>query len=171
MSKWLWSEWLPYAKQALEGDAWLVTGLHASRLLELVDAEIARDKPKTLCGCEGSCPRCRIGEVDNHHCGSCGAHFCPKCHGVLSQPRVIPIEMMYVVPVEMPPCACKKVMGFHLDQIRANAHSLRMGFETLMEHFDIQGTGVGTLGLTVIEESLAMADVIESMGTAKKDIE
>lgn len=34
------------------------------------------------CGCEGSCPVCRIGEVDDHECDSCGVVFCPKCHGV-----------------------------------------------------------------------------------------
>ena len=34
------------------------------------------------CGCEGSCPVCRIGEVDNHKCDTCGAKFCPRCHGI-----------------------------------------------------------------------------------------
>ena len=34
------------------------------------------------CGCDGSCPVCRIGEVDDHKCDSCGVEFCPKCHGI-----------------------------------------------------------------------------------------
>ena len=37
------------------------------------------------CGCEGSCPVCRLGEVDNHGCNRCGAKFCPKCHGVINK--------------------------------------------------------------------------------------
>ena len=36
------------------------------------------------CGCEGSCPVCRIGEVDNHKCDRCGARFCEKCHVIKS---------------------------------------------------------------------------------------
>ncbi len=34
------------------------------------------------CGCEGSCPVCWLGEVDNHKCDRCGAEICPKCHGL-----------------------------------------------------------------------------------------
>ena len=34
------------------------------------------------CGCEGSCPVCRLGEVDNHKCDRCRSEFCPKCHGL-----------------------------------------------------------------------------------------
>ena len=34
------------------------------------------------CECEGSCPSCRIGEVDNHKCNKCFVEFCPNCHGV-----------------------------------------------------------------------------------------
>ena len=34
------------------------------------------------CGCEGSCPVCRLGEVDNHRCNRCKTIFCPKCHGI-----------------------------------------------------------------------------------------
>lgn len=35
------------------------------------------------CGCEGSCPICRLGEVDNHKCGHCNVEFCPTCHGYI----------------------------------------------------------------------------------------
>jgi hypothetical protein len=34
------------------------------------------------CGCEGSCPICRIREVDNHKCNKCFVIFCPFCHGI-----------------------------------------------------------------------------------------
>ena len=34
------------------------------------------------CGCGGSCPVCRIGEVDGHRCSICGTGFCLKCHGM-----------------------------------------------------------------------------------------
>ena len=37
---------------------------------------------KPNCGCEGSCPVCRTGEVDDHKCNRCGAEFCSKCHGI-----------------------------------------------------------------------------------------
>lgn len=46
-------------------------------LLSLLPVQPAR------CGCEGSCPVCRVGDVDNHLCRSCGSQFCPKCHGLL----------------------------------------------------------------------------------------
>jgi len=50
------------------------------------------------CGCEGSCPVCRIGEVDDHKCGRCGVEFCPKCHGITNG-----IESENVLP-----CKCEK---------------------------------------------------------------
>jgi hypothetical protein len=43
------------------------------------------------CGCEGSCPVCTIGEVDNHKCNKCGADFCPKCHGTV-RPSIMPCQ-------------------------------------------------------------------------------
>jgi len=49
------------------------------------------------CGCEGSCPICRIGEVDDHKCDSCGAKFCPKCHGSTNR-KFSP---------NVKPCSCK----------------------------------------------------------------
>ena len=36
------------------------------------------------CGCEGSCPACRSGEVENHKCNRCGREFCSNCHGIKS---------------------------------------------------------------------------------------
>lgn len=50
------------------------------------------------CGCEGSCPICRIGEVDNHKCDFCKTEFCPECHGVV----VKKIKSENVLP-----CECK----------------------------------------------------------------
>jgi len=34
------------------------------------------------CGCEGSCPACSLGEVDNHKCNRCGREYCDVCHGI-----------------------------------------------------------------------------------------
>lgn len=34
------------------------------------------------CGCEGSCPICRLGEVNNHKCDRCKTEFCNHCHGI-----------------------------------------------------------------------------------------
>lgn len=48
------------------------------------------------CGCEGSCPVCRIGEVDYHICDYCKAEFCPKCHGITN----------YVRSENVLPCNC-----------------------------------------------------------------
>jgi hypothetical protein len=53
----------------------------------------------TSCGCEGSCPVCRIGEVENHKCDSCKAEFCPKCHGVANG----------IKSENVSPCKCKKI--------------------------------------------------------------
>jgi len=50
------------------------------------------------CGCEGSCPACRTGEVDDHKCYYCGVEFCPKCHGITNN-----IESENVLP-----CKCAK---------------------------------------------------------------
>jgi len=48
-------------------------------------------KEKIDCGCEGSCPICRLGEVDNHKCNNCETEFCPVCHGTLKElPRWLP---------------------------------------------------------------------------------
>lgn len=35
------------------------------------------------CSCEGICPVCRIGEVENHKCSRCLTEFCPVCHGTM----------------------------------------------------------------------------------------
>jgi hypothetical protein len=37
------------------------------------------------CFCEGSCPQCRIGEVEDHKCDFCKATFCPLCHGTIDK--------------------------------------------------------------------------------------
>ncbi len=50
------------------------------------------------CGCEGSCPVCRNGEVDDHKCGYCKAEFCSKCHGITN----------HVVSENVLPCKCRK---------------------------------------------------------------
>lgn len=36
------------------------------------------------CSCEGSCPCCFVGEVENHKCGNCKREFCSVCHGIKS---------------------------------------------------------------------------------------
>ena len=36
------------------------------------------------CSCEGSCPCCFVGEVDNYKCDNCKREFCDKCHGIKS---------------------------------------------------------------------------------------
>ncbi len=48
--------------------------------------------------CEGSCPVCRIGEVDNHRCSRCEVEFCPDCYGIANK-----IKSENVLP-----CTCKK---------------------------------------------------------------
>ena len=53
------------------------------------------------CGCEGSCPVCRVGEVDNHECDRCGTKFCATCHGYTYKHPDAPIGMVN-------PCICKK---------------------------------------------------------------
>lgn len=36
------------------------------------------------CSCEGSCPCCFVGEVENHKCNHCKREFCNVCHGIKS---------------------------------------------------------------------------------------
>lgn len=58
------------------------------------------------CGCEGSCPVCRIGEVDDHKCNRCGTEFCSKCHGITKE-----INLAYSHPGmkrNVSPCKCKE---------------------------------------------------------------
>jgi hypothetical protein len=55
------------------------------------------------CGCEGSCPICLLGEVDDHKCNKCGAVFCPKCHGLLPIGRVASVH----TALNVLPCSCK----------------------------------------------------------------
>jgi hypothetical protein len=57
------------------------------------------------CGCEGSCPICRTGEVDNHTCNACKANFCPTCHGIASMP-INPWRQAALTVVEL--CSCEK---------------------------------------------------------------
>ncbi|KKU49866.1 MAG: hypothetical protein UX71_C0005G0079 [Parcubacteria group bacterium GW2011_GWA1_47_10] len=38
--------------------------------------------PNNRCGCEGSCPSCILGEVEDHECNRCKRIFCPHCHGI-----------------------------------------------------------------------------------------
>jgi hypothetical protein len=71
------------------------------------------------CGCEGSCPICRTGEVDDHECDNCKAQLCPTCHGIKTLPRD-PWKQMAFAAVE--PCSCgekkdEKVEKTHDEQI------------------------------------------------------
>lgn len=50
-----------------------------------IDADVSHE-----CGCEGSCPNCRIGEVENHKCDYCKTEYCPKCHGISKHGKVMP---------------------------------------------------------------------------------
>lgn len=63
---------------------------HLTSHYEKCDGPFSREKKEDIlpdCGCEGSCPVCRIGEVDDHKCNRCGAKFCPKCHGIINNVR------------------------------------------------------------------------------------
>ncbi len=42
----------------------------------------AAARQKVACGCEGSCPVCSFGDVEDHKCVTCMTEFCPKCHGI-----------------------------------------------------------------------------------------
>jgi len=53
----------------------------------------------TECGCEGSCPICRHGEVDNHVCDRCRTQYCFVCHGITSSTQ-FPSS-------GIPPCSCE----------------------------------------------------------------
>ena len=57
-------------------------------------------KEKIDCGCEGSCPICRFGEVDNHKCDKCGTEFCPVCHGTLK-------KLLKYLPQNVIECKCE----------------------------------------------------------------
>ena len=59
-------------------------------------------KKEEPCGCEGSCPVCRTGEVSDHRCDRCRTVFCPVCHGVLAWSRGICISPNTAY------CQCKK---------------------------------------------------------------
>jgi len=48
------------------------------------------DPSPTPCGCEGSCPVCRLGEVENHRCDRCGSRFCSQCHATLPRRALTP---------------------------------------------------------------------------------
>ena len=37
-----------------------------------------------ICFCEGSCPACIVGEVEDHRCNLCQREYCPTCHGIKS---------------------------------------------------------------------------------------
>lgn len=50
------------------------------------------------CGCEGNCPVCRIGEVNEHKCKICNTEFCSKCHGIING----------ALSENVLPCKCKK---------------------------------------------------------------
>ena len=54
------------------------------------------------CGCDGSCPVCRIGEVDEHKCDNCKTEFCQKCHGILKTSPLI----QYMRTANVKPCKC-----------------------------------------------------------------
>lgn len=55
---------------------------------------------KSSCGCEGSCPSCRLGEVEDHQCNLCGYIFCPNCHGVKKDTAISKIFP------NIEPCSC-----------------------------------------------------------------
>ncbi len=38
------------------------------------------------CRCEGSCPACILGEVEEHECNRCKRTFCSRCYGIESGP-------------------------------------------------------------------------------------
>ena len=56
------------------------------------------------CGCEGSCPVCRIGEIENHKCNRCLFEFCPVCHGTMPKYKAENVL----------PCLCPRNVFTHL---------------------------------------------------------
>lgn len=60
--------------------------------LDIEHLELNKFYPKTNCGCEGSCPVCRLGEVHGHKCNRCGAEFCPKCHSIANDVKSENVE-------------------------------------------------------------------------------
>lgn len=74
------------------------------------------------CGCEGSCPICRLGEVDDHRCDRCKTLFCPHCHGVINLGSEAPT-------VGWQRCQCPPVSD-------RNLKSLQQRLEPLYEEID-----------------------------------
>ena len=72
---------------------------------------------KTDCGCEGSCPICRFGEVENHKCNKCKTEFCPVCHGTLE-------ELPKRLPKNVVKCECTKVRKTLIDSIICGINAL-----------------------------------------------
>jgi len=72
--------------------------LTAGRIYTFTEFFEPTEEPMSNCGCEGSCPVCRVGEVDDHKCADCGAEFCPKCHGTKGK----------ITSDSVMPCKCKR---------------------------------------------------------------
>ena len=62
------------------------------------------------CGCEGSCPVCRKGEVENHKCNRCLFEFCPVCHGTMPKYKSENVS----------PCLCPRNVFAHLWELFKN---------------------------------------------------
>lgn len=60
------------------------------------------------CGCEGSCPICRVGEIEGHECNNCGVAFCSKCHGLESNIEIVRRHILFCNDLPILPCRCKQ---------------------------------------------------------------
>lgn len=62
------------------------------------------------CSCEGSCPVCRIGTVENHKCNRCRFEFCPACHGTMPKYKAKNVL----------PCLCRQNIFVYLWELFEN---------------------------------------------------
>lgn len=78
------------------------------------------------CGCEGSCPICDIGEVDNHKCNRCEVQFCIKCHGILNG----------VKSENVLPCKCKMKHRYRLYEVPLEGFPGSYGYCELWDYVE-----------------------------------
>jgi hypothetical protein len=67
---------------------------------EVIKAELTRRISQEK-GLDGSCPVCRLGEVEGGKCSGCGARFCLECGGTLEGRK----------SANVGPCVCPHPLG------------------------------------------------------------
>jgi len=114
------------------------------------------------CGCEGSCPICQLGEVDDHRCDCCKTIFCPHCHGVVNLGSEAPTAGWQR-------CQCPPVSDRSLKSLNAQ-------LEPLYAEID-QRISLGTIEFAVqivgklLEDAEAIRDAkVTRSGLPRKDI-